>query len=37
MKMKIGSKDYQVQAGDKVNLKKWPTSVKPVYESKKQY
>ena len=25
------------QAGEKVNLKKWPTLVKPVYKSKKQY
>jgi PPK2 family polyphosphate:nucleotide phosphotransferase len=35
--MKIKSKDYQVQEGDKVNLKKWPTRVKPVYQSKEQY
>jgi PPK2 family polyphosphate:nucleotide phosphotransferase len=37
MAMKIESKDYQVPEGEKVNLKKWPTLVKPVYESKEQY
>ena len=35
--MKINSKDFRVQAGDKVKLKKWPTLVKPVYQSKEQY
>jgi PPK2 family polyphosphate:nucleotide phosphotransferase len=35
--MKISSKDYQVKEGAKVNLKKWPTLVKPVYESKQEY
>jgi hypothetical protein len=30
MKMKINSKDFRVREGDKVNLKKWPTAVKPV-------
>ena len=35
--MKINSKDFRVQEGEKVNLKKWPTLVKPVYKSKKQY
>jgi PPK2 family polyphosphate:nucleotide phosphotransferase len=35
--MKIKSRDYQVQEGDKVNLKKWPTRVEPVYTSKKDY
>ena len=35
--MKIVSKDFRVQEGDKVNLKKWPTIVKPVYKSKEQY
>jgi PPK2 family polyphosphate:nucleotide phosphotransferase len=37
MKMKINSKDFQVKEGAKVNLKKWPTLVRPVYKSKKQY
>ncbi len=37
MKMKINSKDFRVQEGEKVNLKKWPTLVKPVYQSKEQY
>jgi polyphosphate kinase 2 (PPK2 family) len=36
-KMKINSKDFRVQEGDKVNLKKWPTKVDPVYKSKEQY
>lgn len=35
--MKIKSKNYQVQEGDKVNLKKWPTLVEPAYKSKKDY
>jgi PPK2 family polyphosphate:nucleotide phosphotransferase len=35
--MKINSKDFRVSAGKKVNLKKWPTHVEPVYKSKKQY
>ena len=35
--MKINSKDFRVPEGDKVNLKKWPTLVKPVYESKEKY
>lgn len=37
MKMEINSKDFRVPAGEKVNLNKWPTRVKPVYESKKKY
>jgi PPK2 family polyphosphate:nucleotide phosphotransferase len=37
MKMKINSKDFRVREGDKVNLKKWPTAVKPVYKSKEHY
>ena len=35
--MKINSKDFRVPAREKVNLKKWPTLVKPVYKSKKAY
>ena len=35
--MKINSKDFQVQEGDKVTLKEWSTLVKPVYQSKEQY
>ena len=35
--MKIHSKDFRVADGDKVNLKKWPTKVDPVYKSKEQY
>ena len=35
--MKIKTNDYRVREGGKVNLKKWPTLVKPVYKSKKDY
>ena len=35
--MKINSKDFRVRKGDEVNLKKWPTIVEPVYESKEHY
>jgi PPK2 family polyphosphate:nucleotide phosphotransferase len=37
MEMKIKSKDFRVREGDKVDLKKWPTTVKPAYKSKEQY
>src|SRR5580704_1710697 len=37
MNMKINSKDFRVREGDKVNLRKWPTAVKPVYKSPDQY
>lgn len=35
--MKINSKDFRVREGDEVDLKKWPTLVDPVYDSKEQY
>jgi PPK2 family polyphosphate:nucleotide phosphotransferase len=35
--MKIDSDDFRVRDGKKVNLKKWPTELKPYYESKKQF
>jgi len=35
--MKIDTKDFRVGEGDRVDLGKWPTSVDPVYKSKKQY
>jgi PPK2 family polyphosphate:nucleotide phosphotransferase len=35
--MKIKINEFQVPEGEKVDLKKWPTLVKPVYESKEQY
>ena len=35
--MKISSKDFRVREEDEVNLRKWPTKVKPVYKSKEQY
>jgi PPK2 family polyphosphate:nucleotide phosphotransferase len=37
MKMKIISKKFRVRPGDRVNLKEWPTKVKPFFRSKKQY
>jgi PPK2 family polyphosphate:nucleotide phosphotransferase len=36
-KMKIKAKDFRVKEGEKVDLKKWPTLVKPAYKSKKKY
>jgi PPK2 family polyphosphate:nucleotide phosphotransferase len=35
--MKINSKEFRVKPGEKVNLEKRPTSVKPYYNSKKEY
>jgi PPK2 family polyphosphate:nucleotide phosphotransferase len=35
--MKIDIKDFRVAEGDDVDLKKWPTNVEPVCESKEQY
>ena len=35
--MKINPDDFRVPAGQRVDLKKWPTLVKPAYKSKKQY
>ena len=35
--MKINSADFRVREGDKVDLRKWPTTVKPVYSSKDDY
>jgi PPK2 family polyphosphate:nucleotide phosphotransferase len=35
--MKIKSKDFRVQKDEVVKLKKWPTLVKPLYQSKNQY
>ena len=37
IKMKIKSKDFRVRPGARVKLKEWPTIVKPVCESKKEY
>ena len=37
MKMKINSANFRVRQGDKVDLRKWPTKVKPVYTSKNDY
>jgi PPK2 family polyphosphate:nucleotide phosphotransferase len=35
--MNIHSKDFRVPEGDDVDLKKWPTTVDPVYKTKEQY
>ena len=35
--MRIDTNEFRVPEGKKVNLKKWPTLVKPFYNSKKQY
>jgi PPK2 family polyphosphate:nucleotide phosphotransferase len=35
--MKIDPENFRVSAGQKVELDKWPTTVKPFYQSKKQY
>ena len=35
--MKIESKDFRVGEGDDVDLKKWPTKIRPVYKSTQQY
>ena len=35
--MPINSSDFRVREGDTVNLRKWPTRVKPVYNSKENY
>jgi len=35
--MKINSKDFRVQPGEKVKLREWPTMVKPFCKSKKRY
>jgi PPK2 family polyphosphate:nucleotide phosphotransferase len=35
--MKINSKDFRVRPGKTVHLDKWPTTVSPVCQSKKEY
>ena len=35
--MKIASRDFRARAGKGIRLDKWPTIVKPVYDSKAQY
>jgi PPK2 family polyphosphate:nucleotide phosphotransferase len=34
---KIHAADYRVAPGKKIDLAKWPTKVKPVYDSKEEY
>jgi polyphosphate kinase 2 (PPK2 family) len=36
-KMTIHSKDFRVREAEAIDLREWPTKVKPVYESKKRY
>jgi len=35
--MNISSSDFRVRPGKKVSLRKWPTIVKPVYKTKRDY
>jgi PPK2 family polyphosphate:nucleotide phosphotransferase len=35
--MKTSLKDFRVRKGDNVDLDKWPTEVKPIYQSKDDY
>jgi PPK2 family polyphosphate:nucleotide phosphotransferase len=35
--MKINCKDFRARPAEKVKLQDWPTRVKPVFESKKEY
>jgi PPK2 family polyphosphate:nucleotide phosphotransferase len=37
MKSTIKTKDFRVQEADTVSLRKWPTRVAPVYQTKAQY
>jgi PPK2 family polyphosphate:nucleotide phosphotransferase len=37
MMMKIDSSDFRVREGAEVDLRKWPTRVKPVYRSRENY
>ena len=32
--MRIDTKEFRVRPGEKINLKDWPTEVKPFYQSK---
>ena len=35
--MKIDPKDFRVPSGKQIRLKKWPTDIRPLYRSEKQY
>ncbi|MDD2724606.1 MAG: polyphosphate kinase 2 family protein [Methylovulum sp.] len=35
--MKVNGKDFRIQEGEKIDLKKWPTLIEPVYGSKEDY
>jgi len=35
--MKINPKDFRVSTGNKVDMAEWPTTVKPLCKSKRQF
>lgn len=35
--MRFDTNDFRVPAGGKIKLKKWPTGIKPLYKSEKEY
>jgi len=35
--MRIDTSDFRVPSGKQVKLKKWPTGIKPLYKSEKEY
>ena len=35
--MRIKSSDFRVRAGERVDLRKWPTLVDPVYKTNEEY
>src|SRR5574340_812022 len=37
IRMKMNINDFRVPAGKTVKLEKWPTLVKPIYQSKNEY
>jgi PPK2 family polyphosphate:nucleotide phosphotransferase len=37
MKHKLNPRDFEVQEGKKIDLREWPTEVKPFYKSKDDY
>jgi PPK2 family polyphosphate:nucleotide phosphotransferase len=37
MKHKLNPRDFEVQEGKKIDLREWPTEVKPFYKSKEDY
>ena len=37
LRMHIEAGDFRVREGDRVDLKRWPTRVEPVYQTDEQY